>query len=646
MNLLQRQMNILKYLKTYPDWHTGKDLVTLFNVSIRTIRNDIQTINESAKQEIIQSSKSYGYRIDASLAKGVDIQSDNDIYADRQLKILLKLTINYQSSFDIYDLAQELYISEHTLMHDIQALRSEIMKYPSCSLYLQKKKNLIFLEGTLENSARLMQVYLKNTGKFQVFSSFQNSFQYVNFDTVSEVIKLTLGSSLYTRHITFDDIKILSCIFLEQSFYIDNLDTAYEHNHEIYFQELKMNLENFFVSIHENFPNANIDYFRKQFIAHVFPFIRLEEKEYRLQQSTTQEDPLYPHLVTIFREVKELFGLDVTEHEKLILNFLVHIKSTLLQIDEGIDSNNPLLEYIRLNYTFLFDVAFYISNRLSDYLGYQFSSAETSFFVVYLISPLKSMKENILLNYQVDILLYVVEGPSVMQNIMELLKGKIENSHVNIEMLSSSLEFKNINLNHFDVLITTATYLYDNAIEICVVQPFVTALNLKNINQTINKIYVKKKQKHFHQLFSFFFNSETFFFLKNSNKPSDVISCVSQKLINLNYVPEDFESQILEREALISTAFETGVALPHTITNSAFKSNISFVKLKSPINWGGQRVKSIFLFAIANEDLNYLNLIYKLIINICSSSVYSDALHRCDTFENLEALLFELYNEL
>ncbi len=59
--LNQRQKNILSTLYNENNWLLGKKLADLFQISDRTIRNDIRVIKESIGDDFIFTSKKLGY---------------------------------------------------------------------------------------------------------------------------------------------------------------------------------------------------------------------------------------------------------------------------------------------------------------------------------------------------------------------------------------------------------------------------------------------------------------------------------------------------------------------------------------------------------------------------------------------------------
>ncbi|HHQ1159555.1 TPA: HTH domain-containing protein, partial [Listeria innocua] len=59
--LNQRQKNILSTLYNENNWLLGKKLADLFQISDRTIRNDIRVIKENIGEDFIFTSKKLGY---------------------------------------------------------------------------------------------------------------------------------------------------------------------------------------------------------------------------------------------------------------------------------------------------------------------------------------------------------------------------------------------------------------------------------------------------------------------------------------------------------------------------------------------------------------------------------------------------------
>ncbi|MEG0329043.1 MAG: PTS sugar transporter subunit IIA [Longicatena sp.] len=647
MNLIQRQFDIIEYMEKYEEWQTGKNLSVLFHVSIRTIRNDISTINKEHKSEIIKSSKHYGYKLNKSIYNETTASKPNINSDERIARLLIEIVSHHGENLQFYDIADQYYISEFTLIHDLNSIKSILLEFSQYNVFIEKKNDYIVLTGNLINSINFLHSYIKTTKLYTNLLKYDECFNNIDLATVNSFIDKNFDTHLFTRYLTFEDLFFLLSMHLEYTFYSksppvineSSLNRSYELNENkelIYFIKQAINFFNI----------KGSDLFKKSILDTIIPLIELEKEERTIKIMTNEEDELYPVLISILKEVKEIFCLDISSNKKLVLDFLIHIKTAILRMEKDVITNNPLIEYIRLNYTFLFDVAFYIAKQLSIKYNMHFTKNEISFFVIYLISPLKTIKESLLQNYSINIILYVIEGSSVSKNIFELIEEKIINSKAVFTIIQSQNELNLLHINEFDFMITTSSHFKNITIPVCKIQPLITLFDIKLINQNIQQIYENKKDIHFNQLFDFFFRANFFEYDLSFETPSDLLSHACGHLNELGFTPADFFQQVLERENLISTAFDSGIALPHATKNSAYKSNIYCILLKKSIDWNGRKVKSVFLFSIAKEDLSILNLIYKIIINICSSDVYASRLSKCTSFLDFKELMKLVYNSL
>ena len=78
--LNKRQTNIIDLLNDYGKWITGKEIAKVLNVSDRTIRSDIENINNYYDCILIQANKRLGYRLDETLLHKQDIETKDIIH--------------------------------------------------------------------------------------------------------------------------------------------------------------------------------------------------------------------------------------------------------------------------------------------------------------------------------------------------------------------------------------------------------------------------------------------------------------------------------------------------------------------------------------------------------------------------------------
>ena|GEM_PF-954326 len=643
MQLPKRQYEIISYMRRLPAWHTGKELSSLFSVSLRTIRNDIAAINDQYGCEAIESNKYHGYRYNSSFSVTDAEISDNSSNDQRIHQLTILLFTNPNRAFEFIDLAEQFYISEYTLGHDITAIRKLLVKYGCANLFISRDSEQVQAAGDIDDCAKFLHNYLKESRLYQNEDDFDHYFINASVPEITEKMRSDLQSTVFTRYLAWEDILILSAVYLEICMNIsapmhETLPPHGSEGHDFLIPYLK--------DLTSSLPDDQQQFISEHFMSTAIPLITLEKEEILIKTTTTSDDPIYPLLLEILTDVRSKYGLDICSQEKLILDFLKHIKIALLRVQRNVVVSNPMIEYIRLNYNFLFDVAFYIANSLSEKLNLKFSSEEISFFVVYLINPLRMIKEELIKDFEIRILLYTMEGTSITANIREYLLNHLENRLISIDACDSTAAYLEKDLQDYDLLITTSTHLSQQRIPCCTISSYATPIELTKINHQVAEIYIRKRKFHFEQLFDYFFSDGNSSFSSDCETQEECIRQICGRLTEMKFVPDDFVDQVLHRESLLSTGFDSGIALPHSTENSALKSQIYYMSLRKPIDWDGLRIKHVFLFAIANEDINILNLIYRIIIDICQSDAYIAELNKVSTFAELKNLLFAVHSDL
>jgi len=134
----------MQSLNTHKTWIKSKELSSLLNVSERTVRNYVKTINQIYKNKPVISSE-LGYRINPSLTESdleflID-QLDEDLPINRVFTILRKLILS-DSAIALADLEDELFISTSTLENDLRKTKRLISEYQA---ELQRTDNSIVL---------------------------------------------------------------------------------------------------------------------------------------------------------------------------------------------------------------------------------------------------------------------------------------------------------------------------------------------------------------------------------------------------------------------------------------------------------------------------------------------------------------------
>ncbi len=129
-----------------------------------------------------------------------------------------------------------------------------------------------------------------------------------------------------------------------------------------------------------------------------------------------------------------------------------------------------------------------------------------------------------------------------------------------------------------------------------------------------------------------------------STSKQDVIEELTSLLVTADRVKDkdSFIRDVYDREAMGSTAFENGIAIPHGKSDAVTETSIAAAKLQHPVQWDAddEPVDLVFLFAVANEDKsdNHVRLLASVSMVLCEDDKV-DALKTCQEASQFKSIL-------
>ncbi len=160
--MTNRKEQLLGLLKKQNGWITARELSQILNVSDRTIRSDVNSINSEHTNPLIESNIRQGYRLAPEAialphSRKTDTGSIPQTPAERKNYIIKQLLV-CRDRIRVSNLMDELYISEYTLENDLKNVRKSIGAYPD--LEIQRCGNLLSLQGPEESIRELYKAMM------------------------------------------------------------------------------------------------------------------------------------------------------------------------------------------------------------------------------------------------------------------------------------------------------------------------------------------------------------------------------------------------------------------------------------------------------------------------------------------------------
>lgn len=99
----------------------------------------------------------------------------------------------------------------------------------------------------------------------------------------------------------------------------------------------------------------------------------------------------------------------------------------------------------------------------------------------------------------------------------------------------------------------------------------------------------------------------------------DAIRTLTDPLVETGKVTDAYIKSVFNREEMSSTAFETGIAIPHGDPSFVKETQLSVLINDRKINWGNDRVDVIVLVSVTKEDIQHISLIIEQLYTVMES---------------------------
>lgn len=135
--ITKRQLAIINLLIQQNDWMKATQIAKALSISIRTLKTEIQHINQYQHHCIISSKKGYYLQKNMLSLEYQEVSHIPENYEERKDYILKQLILNESVLFD--QICEELYISNVTLQNKLNKIRKDINQH-QLNIHIKKIK--------------------------------------------------------------------------------------------------------------------------------------------------------------------------------------------------------------------------------------------------------------------------------------------------------------------------------------------------------------------------------------------------------------------------------------------------------------------------------------------------------------------------
>lgn len=622
-------IQLLDLIKNAKSWIDANELAAFFGVSTRTIRNYVKKVNDQYPDMILSSNK--GYRI----ASGIHSEfqrsesASNESITTERIQCVVNHLLVAESSIDIYDLADELAISDAHFERLLQIVKVYLEPF---NLKIERKRNKLKLSGS-ESSKRTMINKLLSCSdeQFVYFSSpFDTSNLVFDLDELKDdLIYIIESFGFYINDYGLNTVLLHVIIMLERVSTGNAMDDATKMR-SFSVKELEM-INEIQKYVHNKY-NVLLHKGDLYWLGVVILNNCANTGNVFINQENIQVyiEPEYLSLSTsILHKLAGNYELDGFTSD-FIVNFTIHIRNLMKRANNQNYTMNPLTHTFKGNYPLIYDMATFVAKEISDRNQIKINDDEISFIAFHIGSHLEN---NNLRKSKINCCFIYADYHNFHVKSIEKI---IEHLHSEL-FISSSISIKNIDKIPGNIeLVISCCAIPKNKIAIPMIETtmFISNVDITNIRNIVNIIKNKKKKDKILHSLQLFIEKKLFrknFYLNNH---IDMIQYLANECIELGLCNHDYVNEVLEREQLSSTSFKNGVAFPHSLNMSANHSFLSVIINDKKMKWGENNVNIIMMIGTSLVDRDAFKFLFDELITILYEPDNVRRLIKCNNYEH------------
>lgn len=610
----QRKRNLVNILLITASWVSGPELSDKLGISDRTVRKEIIELNDILKQYngLIISERGKGYRLECGNQNYLVSILNNGLYSDEKENRICEIAVMLAGSphgIDLYDLEEQLFISRTTLEKELRVMRDIMSEYYP-TLTFARNKGSVWLSGP-ERFLRLflnyilMKSYHPQTRGIaaEVFSVPQHKLEEIK----TAVLCASLNADITLNDRDLMDVVsylLITQIRIENQCFIDSLGTSRKQEN---FKELDKISEEILLCLFSDFDLSDEVYILEMKQLSVkFSFLNLHTNNF---PDFVSEDDAVPkqllHVVTrLIHQIKNDFSIDLSNDEDLYSGLIFHFKVLLKRYKYHQHIGNPVLDIIKKDYPFVFELSISIYQIFFEELNIRLSENELGYVAAHIGAAIERRNNEFGKN---NIKIAVVTN--VTDSYTRLFTSRISTicgSRGKIIGAFPSYKTNEVLELHPDLIISTCTVNENSDIPILPVSLSITKKDRQVLEETFQNIQNKwlYQQQNQNNKILDLFREELFETGFQSGSSKDSMYHMAKKMEENGYVFGDFYDGLIEREKIASTVVDNMIAIPHPMNAIALNSVIGVLIHDRPIPWekSGYKVQIIFVVAMRKSE--------------------------------------------
>ena len=624
--------DLLTFFLTHTECISPQKLAKDFEISTRTLRNDIRNINESLTSNHLQilMKRGEGYYLDGdkaqiqtlleTLSAGKEDQLDS---ADKRINhlIMFMLYANEYQSMD--DLADEVFVSTNTIMNYLKTIRLILKQY---HLTLETRSNWGYRIAGEEVDKRHCIIDLITSHYHHYALTFSKEQKALLNNVDLDAIKQIVLAFNREHHVSFSDYNlknmILHIALSISRLHISSAIMEYEIPYKDSLEEL---LSPMIAIIEEEFELTFTPEEKRYIYSH---YISNTNDLLDPQRDSNYIHTLVDHIIDF---IYESYHFDLRHDLILEKDLCHHLQSILNAKCYSLNKRNPLINTIKRNYILSFEVTETAIKEVFAQEPFTLTEDEIGYISLHIGAAIERYFDAKQMHIKKAIIVY--DSGYAVGNFIKAKLSTIFKDKLDITRIIPSNEVSTCDMNRIDFIISTLV-LKDVTLPTVVVE---LPLLRKDIEIITNQITLENM--HPIDKITHFFDDDLFFHTSAASK-EDIIHTLCEALRHKGYANEVFEASVLEREHKISTVMDGVVATPHPLLICTSTSKIAVAILDEPVVWSDKdHAQIILMMGLADDSKKDIEKLYDTFVFLMNNPPLQSLLFKAHSLQEFLGIL-------
>lgn len=629
-----RDLKIIEELLYSEQYRSIEYLSKLLDVSTRTIRNDLkylQKLGETNGFSIHQKRKS-GFRIEIidealfqKYREGCE-QCIPYVSTDRIFTIIAYLlmrkeyltqemladNLNVSKSIIKVDMGK---VEEHLYNHQIELLKkAHYGQKVECSL-LQR---VLYLSELYEQGNPYLVSQVDKGLKETAIRKLEK-----------DLIRILKEFHLETNYV---ELKKLD-IFLKISVFLSlhNIGSEKEEliEEEKVYKNAAIMLE---ASIREHFPTS----LSKEMIGCIARYLKQKTKPAGSILLYNQE--LKEEVEWFLDKVDKKNHTTFNEDEEFKKSLLAHVSLLIDRLHQQISFSNPMVHEISVKYPVVFNICIQFADMLEEKYHVKATRDEIGFIATHFAAHMEKELHQNLNSFERIAIVCSSGGGSAF-----LIKLKMESVFPSSKIQTfSMLEMEELHQYYPDIIFTICQLDEHFDVPVILIKELLDDEDIRNIKSMFEfgKFYSSTNEKPFGSLFR-----KDAFYVFDRGTYKELIENMGKDLEKHAYCEKGYAEYVMEREHVLSTVYQNGVAIPHPVEMCGKESMISVGLVQTPMVEEGKDVKLIFMVNLKKGDLKFHQNITRVLFDVMQDGEFVEMLRHSETFEDFVRSINQIHLE-